>query len=126
MNLEVKVKTFSNGVIEISDEIKDKQQNVLGSICKKVIETEDNLVKGALINLGWTPPANAVNLKDTPELLEDGEWYPVVSNNGYDCLTWLEHRESFYDSSMMFSCQFDCAEWIGPKIQFPSGDKNEN
>lgn len=65
-----------------------------------------------------------VNLKNAPELLEDGAWYPIVYSTGkggeekgvykYTC-GQLERMDGF-DSILLSECL-----WIGAKIQFPEG-----
>lgn len=64
------------------------------------------------------------NLKNAPELLEDGAWYPIVYSVGkggeekgvykYTC-GQLERMDGF-DSILLSECL-----WIGAKIQFPEG-----
>lgn len=64
-----------------------------------------------------------VNLKNSPELLEDGAWYPVVDASGnQDCLFWREQTMRFENGNLEPVLSLDAALWIGAKIQFPEID----
>lgn len=120
MEIKIKATTFEDGRIVVSDQIADKLKGNLGTIASKTIETEDQLVKAALVSLGWTPPAIDSQESLNLEKLEDGEFYPLIDCHGRKgCMVYSLPDEKFWHSDDVWGFDASLAIWVGNKIQFP-------
>lgn len=63
-SIDVTTIPLSNGMIE-------QQTNIMGEIRRTIYETQDEGLKQALKQLGWLPPEEVEQLKDTIESLNE-------------------------------------------------------
>lgn len=120
MDINIEATTFADGRIEISKHVNDELKSHIGGIATKVIRTEDELVKDALISLGWTPPVIDNQPSIDLEKLEDGEFYPLIDRHGDKaCMVYSSSDERFWCSNHSWGFSASMAVWVGNKIQFP-------
>lgn len=60
----VRTAVFEAGLIEQT--VESESQGVARKIGMSVINTQDDQIRKALIELGWTPPIEKVSISDTP------------------------------------------------------------